>query len=592
MQNFMSEPIYSILSFELLVMTPLQGSLFGVLTALSLGGLIYARHRIKTLKNEKAELRQLVNERSELLTYSVDREKKSRENAVQANKSKSILLARINHEVRTPLNGILGMVSLLNETSQTAEQKDYCDTIKDCGDNLLVVVNDIMFQDILSYSKVESGKMELEQSDFDLENSIEEALDVFSVKAAERNVELVQKIGSEIPVHIVGDALRFRQIIMNLLENALSRTQRGEIFLSARQLPSAANSLNLEFEMQDNGSCIDAEKIKLIANGSEKLNTSDAGLAIARKLIQLMGGTLVVNSSSKGTVFKFTIITRPSMNTTRHAVPASLEALQGKKILIVEKNMHVTDGIKCLLEQWRLIPFTASSESQCREILSREVDISLMLVDLHLAEGSGVEFTQTVKEHHKDLPVILLAPAGDTNGKDHAELFASVVFKPLKKDTLSKQILSALLHKGQPSDSKQQSKLSTEFATEHPMRILIAEDNLTNQKLATKILNKLGYKPDVAQHGKEVLEVVSHKTYDVILMDVQMPFMDGLEASRMIRLCLSSQPVIVAMTANTLQGDRDECMKAGMDDYISKPINVEELVTVLEKWSQHIKEKQ
>jgi signal transduction histidine kinase/CheY-like chemotaxis protein len=592
----MSEQIYSLLSFELLVLSPLQGSIFGALTALSLGGMIYTRHRINTLKNEKAELRQLVNERSELLTYSVEREKKSRDNAQLANRSKSLLLARINHEIRTPLNGILGMVSLLNETTQTNEQREYCETIRDCGDNLLQVVNDIMFQDILSYSKIESGKMELEQNDFDFESSVEEVLDAFSAKAAERSVELIYRPAPDTSTQVVGDALRFRQILMNLVENALERTAHGEIMISVKSTATTtANTVNIEFEIEDSGSSIDAEKLKLISGDKDNITAANAGLSISRKLIQLMGGTFTIeNLPSKGNKIKFTIQARTSLVPVRAVATQSQAELEGKKILVVETNAHLASTIKSLLEQWKLVPLVTHSGSQAIQILSQHDDVMLMLTDLQLGDLNGIDFTENVKQQYPQLPVILMAPAGDVNGKEHPDLFASVISKPLKRDALSKQILSTLLHKGSTGANRQagQAKLTADFSVQHPMRILIAEDNLTNQKLAMKVLGKLGYKPDVAQHGKEVLEIVSHKNYDLILMDVQMPFMDGLEASRMIRLCLSTQPIIIAMTANTLQGDRDECMRAGMDDYISKPINLEELVTVLEKWSYQVNEKQ
>lgn len=573
-----------------------EGGLFGGLAALAVACIVYLKYRVNVIKNEKAGLQQLVHERSELLKYSTENEKKAKENAHHANQEKSLLLARINHEIRTPLNGILGMVALLEETSQTSEQREYNETIRDCGDTLLQVVNDILYNDILAYSKLESGKMELEKKDFNLESCIEDVLETLARKANHQNVELIYEIASEVPPQISGDLLRVRQILMNLVENSVKHTTDGEVQIAV-SLNSAvsANPIELKFEVQDTGTGISAEKLKSLSSNIDvptTANRSGLGLPISRKLIELMGGTLKIESNpEKGTRVTFTILASPGLVPAR---PALMPDLTGQKIVVALRNVRLTQLLKNLMEQWKLTPVMASSGEEVVAILSQQSDIALLLTDLKLKEMSGIDLAQQVNKMNPNLPLILLAPAGHPSLKQHPDLFDAVISKPVRRTTLNKQITSVLLHADDAtSDSSpdRSHKLSENFSIAHPLRILIAEDNPTNQKLAMKVLGKLGYTPDIAQHGKEVLEIVSHKNYDLILMDVQMPLMDGLEASRMIRLCLSTQPVIIAMTANTLQGDREECMRAGMDDYISKPINLEELVNLLEKWALHINAK-
>jgi signal transduction histidine kinase/CheY-like chemotaxis protein len=576
-----------------------QTGALGAVTAIAIFSILFLRYRMSKLKNEKAELVQQVNERSELLKYAVEREKKAKENALVANKTKSSILARINHEVRTPLNGILGMVSLLNETSQNSEQREYSDTIKECGDSLLKIVNDILFKDILDYAKVESGKMELTQSEFDLANSLEEVLDVFASKAGQRGIELLYRIAPDVPRQIVGDHLRLQQILMNLVENSMKFTHQGEILISISPCsPVISNAVELAFEVTDTGVGMTAEKLQSLSMDARAVQSSGTGvgLVLCKKLVELMGGKLKIESlPEKGTTVSFTMRTVFGLPSLRAAVTNEFAEMEGKKVIVVSGRPLLGEILKTQLEQWKVTVVLVNSGNGALKMLSDIPGVDLVITDSQLPEMTGVALAEAIKMQHPQLSIMLMATADEGVNNKHPQLFNSLLIKPLKKDALSKQILSALVHSNKISSGQSQQttqKLSEDFSIQHPLRILIAEDNQTNQKLAIKVLNKLGYKPDVANHGKEVLEVVSHKTYDLILMDVQMPYMDGLEASRMIRLCLSTQPVIIAMTANTLQGDREECLLAGMDDYISKPVNLEDLVRILEKWAIRINEKQ
>jgi signal transduction histidine kinase/CheY-like chemotaxis protein len=556
---------------------------------------IFCLHRIGVLKNQKADLQRQVHERSELLEYAVESEKKAKEIAAQANRSKGLLLVRINHEIRTPLNGILGMTSLLAETSLSGEQREYADTVRECGDNLLKVVNDILLKDILDYSKLESGKVELEQADFSLEACLEEVLDVFAGKAAKTGVELVYHLDDTVPLQIIGDKTRLGQVLMNLLDNSIRYTSKGEILIDVKvQATGEANAVEISFEVRDTGTGISQQQLASLSADMNGLSSSTVprhgvGLVISKKLVELMGGSISITSQEgKGTSVTFTIRTVSSIQS--RPVNYGLDSLEGKKILVVEDNMTHINFLKEQLKHWKLVPQEVPSGKEALKLLSENF-VELVMIDNQVLDMSGVELAKSVREQYPEIPLIFLAPKDDESYKLHPELFNAVVNKPIKKHLLSKSLLSCFRSSNKVGGEDQANKLSVSFSEKHPLRILVAEDNITNQKLASKVLGKLGYKADIAKHGKEVLEMVSTKNYDVILMDVQMPEMDGLEASRMIRMCLNVQPVIIAMTANTLQGDRETCLQAGMDDYISKPINLNDLVDILEKWALNIEEK-
>ena len=564
----------------------------------------FAGIRIRKLKDQKAELDRQLVERNELLTFAAEREKKAQENAALANQSRQQLLSRINHDIRTPMNGVIGMSALLAETTLTNEQREYNETIRTCGESLLTVVNDILHGDLLAHSKLESGKSGIEQKDFDLRNNVEEVLDVFAGHTARTDVELLYKIGPQVPVQITADSQRLRQVLMNLVENAIKFTHVGEVLLSVQtDGPPAQNTndIKLRFEVRDTGVGIADERLKSLSRELSETDTSKGlgkhtgvGLFLCQKLIMLMGGEMKIHSKAGvGTTVMFTISVRAGSSVATVYKSHDVAALEGKQVLIIDDNATAATILKEELGQWKLIPTVAGSGHEALEIISQGNSFDLVLTDLKMPEMDGIALAQSIRQIHPKIPIILLSNEGDETGKLHPDLFSSVVNKPIRRDVLSKHILSKLLQKDQPSSEEMNvgQKLSANFALQFPLRILIAEDNRMNQKLAMKVLGKLGYNPDIADDGKEVLEMVGDSTYDLILMDVQMPEMDGLEATRMIRLCLEVQPVIVAMTANSMQGDREECLQAGMDDYISKPVHLEELVIILERWALVVKEK-
>lgn len=566
------------------------------------GAFIFHRIKINALKNEKADLRRQVHERNELLSYANRNEQKARQEADLSNKNKSVLLSKISHEIRTPMNAVMGMTALLNETSLTAEQQEYTASILNSGESLLSLISDILMKDILEYSKVDSGN-ELEAKDFNLRNCIEEVLDVFAAKAADAGLDLVYCLKDNVPEQIIGDALRLRQVLMNLVENAFRFIHKGEIFIGVDCIGcEIEKKMKLEFEVRDSGVGMRPEVRELVSKDLSKpesevnINrTIGLGLIICKRLVSLMGGTIKIESrENEGTSFKFTIITGESQQFQRANLHTEMGSLEGKKILIADDNLTLCYLLKSQLEQWKMMPSVAKSGKEALELLSQDPRFDLVIADMHMPEMNGIQLARSVRQQQADLPVILLNKTGDESYRQFPELFISVINKPIRQHILSQQLLGALRHNSNESQANKQSikqKLSVNFSKQYPLRILVAEDDAMNQQMVKKVLSKLGYDPNILNNGQEVLEEVSVNNYDLILMDVQMPQMDGLEATRMIRLCLNKQPVIIAMTANILQGDREECLRSGMDDYISKPVKLEELVNILEKWSLQSKQK-
>ncbi|HYE56250.1 MAG TPA: response regulator [Chitinophagaceae bacterium] len=551
--------------------------------------------RLQTLESRNNILERELEDLHGRLEQSVQREEKMSKEASQAKKQRQQLLSVISHEVRTPMNGILGTALLVEDTPLTNEQQQYMHTIRHCGESMLTTINNILANDVLQSSRLQQEENQLEYKDFDLRDSVEEVLELFAGKAAETALELIYQVDEDVPVQLIGDSKRLRQVLMNLVENAVKFTHRGEVFVGIHRTDHgiAGYPPELRFEVRDTGIGIESRQLAQLFKGipGKELPRAEGaasglGLVVCRKLVELMGGRIEAKSiHGQGSVFTFHIPVTPSLKTVRNqSHQQASDKLEGKQILIVDDNESVRTTLMARVKQWNMRAFAAASATEALQLLSAN-SFDLVLTDISMPQISGLQLAQIIKERYAGLKVLAMNN-GNTGYNGYEQLFLGVVPKPVKQHILKDKIAAALTSAGSGA-----AAASTTLAEQYPLRILVAEDNLVNQKIAIKILAKLGYEASLANNGKDALEIVSHEQFDIILMDVQMPEMDGLEATRMIRTCLQVQPVIIALTANTMQGDRDECIQAGMDDYLSKPIQMQELVAQLEKWGAVVREK-